>query len=320
MDPQNVQMKPKSSAKDVFLHLGAIVALFTVVSNLVNLLFTAIDKAYPQITAYATYSNSGSISFPVATLIIFFPIYGVLMWLIQGGYTTEPDKRQLGVRKWLTYVTLFIAGLILAGDLVYVLYEFIDGQELTAGFLLKALVLFIIIFGVFMYYISDIREKIGAMGQKVWFVTALVVVAFSIIWGFAVLGSPRTQQLIKYDEQKVSNLQQLNNAVQLYYQMRASLPDSLDQIQSDENVSNQQWVDPQTKQPYEYILVGQSAKAYQLCATFNEASQKDVLTYPVYSGSIDWTHPAGHYCFNEAIPVSEYPNVPATGPTTKAVQ
>ncbi len=149
----------KTSAKDFFLNLGAIVALYTMVVALLNLLFRVINVAFPQTLNTYGYFGSQSISFPVATLIIVFPIFVLLMWLLEKGYVAEPEKRHLAVKRWLSYITLFVAGIILSGDLVTVLYYFIDGQELTGGFLVKVLSVFVVTLMVFMYYISDIKEK-----------------------------------------------------------------------------------------------------------------------------------------------------------------
>ena len=82
MEPNNtISTTQKSNAKDFILNLGAIIALFTIVWNVINLLFTAINKAFPQIgTIHSYLIQSYSISFPVATLIIFFPIFVFLMW------------------------------------------------------------------------------------------------------------------------------------------------------------------------------------------------------------------------------------------------
>ncbi|MGH7250038.1 MAG: DUF5671 domain-containing protein, partial [Minisyncoccia bacterium] len=124
MEPQT-----KTSAKDFFINLGAIVALYTTVVSLVNLLFTVINTAYPQITSGYNYLSSQSISWPVATLIIFFPIFLLLMWLLGKDYKIHPEKQNSGIHKWLTYITLFIAGLTIAIDLITVLYYFLDGQE-----------------------------------------------------------------------------------------------------------------------------------------------------------------------------------------------
>jgi hypothetical protein len=311
MDPQ----KQKTSAKDFFLNLGAIVALYTTVVALLNLLFTVINAAFPQITQYY-YASSSSISFSTATLIIFFPIYILLSWLLEKSYDAEPEKKHLGVRRWLTYITLFVAGLTLAGDLVTVLYYFLDGQELTTGFLLKVLSVLVVAGLVFLYYISDVRKNLTTHEKRSWVVLSLLIILASIIWGFIVLGSPWTQQQIKYDQQKVSDLQNMNYLVQDFYQTQGSLPNSISDlgcVQSSNNPGT--CMDKQTNKPYEYVLIGQSAKAYQLCATFNKDSQTTGvgMNPNYYYGPINasWDHPAGHYCFSETIPVSQYKPVPA---------
>ena len=289
--------KPKSNAKDFFLNLGAIVALGTIVTNLINLLFTVINKAYPAITSY-NYYGSYSISWPVASLIIFFPIYILLMWLLEKSYAMEPDRRHVGIRKWLTYITLFLAGLSIAGDLVYVIYYFIDGQEMTMGFIMKALVVLVIALGVFFYYISDSMDKMNRMSRKVWTGVSVIIILISIAWGFSVLGSPRTQQLLKYDEQKVNDLMNVNNEVTNYYAQKGTLPSSLT------DMSTQYYTvvtDSQTGKPYEYEKTGNAA--YNLCAEFNNASQ-DATQPNIYARPIGyqtWTHPAGHYCFTQTI-------------------
>lgn len=301
------QTKSGSGAKDFFINLGAIVALYASVISLVNLLFTIINNLYPQINNGYNYNGSGSISWPVATLIIFFPIFILLMWLLEKQYMSEPEKKNGGVHKWLTYITLFISGLVLAADLITVIYFFLDGQELTVGFLLKVLVLFIIAGCVFMYYISDVRNKLTAKSRMIWRVTTAIIILGSIIWGFSVLGSPATQRALKYDEQKVNDLMNINQQIISYYQTHASIPGALNDLTVDNFYVP---VDQQSGQPYEYQLIGQSAKAYSLCADFNKESNymingKTSSIYP--SDPIgSWNHGAGHYCFSKAIDLSLY--------------
>src|SRR3989344_7649230 len=115
------QTQTKSSAKDFFINFGAIVALYVSVVSLINLLFTVINKSYPQVSGY-NYFGSESISWPVATLLIFFPIFIFLMWLLEKDYRINPEKQNGGIHRWLTYVTLFLAGLTMAIDLITVLY------------------------------------------------------------------------------------------------------------------------------------------------------------------------------------------------------
>ena len=237
------------------------------------------------------------------------------MWLTEKSYVVAPEKRHIGIRKWLTYITLFLAGLAIAGDLVTILYCFIDGQELTTGFLLKILAVFLVILIVFLYYISDVRNKITSSYLKIWFGISVVVVLGSIIFGFSVLGSPRTQQLLKYDQQKVNDLQSINYQVQNYYQVHGFIPGSIADL-SDSGDYYTAPIDSQNKTVYEYNLIGQSAKAYSLCAVFNKASptQKGLMTYPTYGNNNTWINPEGHYCFTETIPLSQYKNVPSTVP------
>jgi hypothetical protein len=309
-----METQTKTSAKDFFINLGAMVALYTTVVSLLNLLFTVINVAYPQITTYY-YGSSQSISMPVATLIIFFPIFILLMWLMERVYKVEPEKKHIGVRKWLTYITLFVAGLTLAGDLVTVLYYFIDGQELTTGFLLKVFAVFVVILVVFLYYISDIRNKLTPVSRKIWLGVSLLVILGSVVWGFAVLGSPRTQQLLKYDQQKVSDLQNMNNEIINYYQRKGSLPDSYTTDTIVDYIVQPK--DPQTSKLYKYNKTSETT--YNLCAEFNkDSNDKNVPLNPVYTypnnGVTTWLHPAGYYCFTETIPVSQYKNPPVVYP------
>jgi hypothetical protein len=301
--------KPKISVKDFFLNLGATIALYTVVISLINLLFTVINNAYPKITNAYYYAGTSSISWPVAVLVIFTPILILLMWLLEKQYMVEPERKDSGIHKWLTYLTLFIAGLVIAGDMIMVLYYFIDGQELDTAFLLKCLVLVIVTGALFGYYISDIRGKLNSRSRKIWRVVAILIVIVSIGWGFSVLGSPRTQRLIKYDAQKINDLQMLNSYVQSYYQMKGTMPESIADLSLVQysQIPN----DAQTGNSYEYKLIGQSAKAYELCAEFNKDTKDPktpVISYPY--GDVSWVHPAGHYCFKLAIPVNQYVKLP----------
>ncbi|MEQ1500117.1 MAG: DUF5671 domain-containing protein [Parcubacteria group bacterium] len=301
MNPQS-----KSNARDFFLNLGATISLYTVVGSLISLLFTIINNAYPQIVNGYTSVVSSSISWPVAILVIFFPIFILLMWIIGNDYVSEPEKRNSSIHKWLTYATLLIAGLVIAGDLITVLYYFIDGQELTTGFLLKVLVLLVVAVGVFTYYISDIRDRLTPFSRNVWRVVALVAVVGSIVWGFAILGSPATQKLYKYDDQKVNDLVMINSAVENYYSTKNTLPKDFAEIET-LNYGIRK-IDPQTQKQYTYTKTGNTT--YEVCAEFNKSTDtrngNNAVSYPYQDTT--WTHPAGAYCFQQKINPSLFPN------------
>ncbi len=313
MEPTN---KPKVSAKDLFLNLGAFVALYTVVISLINLLFTVINKAYPQITNnYYGYNSFSNISWPVSVIIIFFPILIVLMWLLEKQYVQDPERQRTGVHKWLSYITLFVSGLAFAGDLITVLYYFLNGEDLTVGFLLKVLVVLIISASLFAYYITDIRGRLTSSSRKVWRIVSAIIVIGSIVWGFSVLGSPRTQRLYKYDEAKINDLVNISSSIENYYyqSQKNALPNTL----SDLSTTNYAVVivDSQTQKPYEYTKTG--PMSYKVCADFNTDSKGEVSqgSRPVVVGldpyQSNWSHPMGNHCFERSVSPQYGKPVPA---------
>ena len=59
------------------------------------------------------------------------------------------------MRRWLTYVTLFVAACTLIGDLASRVYSLLGGE--LARFLLKVVVVGAIAGAIFWYYLSDLR-------------------------------------------------------------------------------------------------------------------------------------------------------------------
>ncbi len=298
------QTKPKISVKDFFLNIGATIALYTVVITLVTLLFTVINFAFPMVTN--SYMGSSSISWSVSILFVFTPVLILLMWLLEKQYMLEPERKDSGIHKWLTYLTLFLAGFAVAGDLVSVIYYFIDGQELSTAFLLKCAVLLVVAGSLFGYYLSDIRGRLQHKGRVVWRVVSVLIVVVSVIWAFSVLGSPRTQRLYKYDEAKVSDIMNIDNAVQSYFGNKGVLPKDFVELSTINYYVNK--IDSQNQKSYEYVVTGKNT--YELCADFNKSSSDQTNirdTYPY--GGPSWTHPVGRYCFSRDVSPSQFPGM-----------
>ena len=301
-------METRTSAKDFFLHLGAIAGLYATAIALVNLLFTIIDNAYPAVTEYNYYSSS-SISLPVATLIIIFPVFLLLSRLVYKTYELEPDKKQFGIRRWLTYITLFVAGIILTSDLVTVLYKFLDGQDLTTAFILKALAVFVLTSAIFKFYLDEIRDRISGGGRKMWTIGSTVAIAISIILGFSVIGSPMTQRLLRYDNQKISDLQNIQWQIINYWQRTGTLPKDLSTL-ADPISEFVVPKDPQTGESYEYKTT--SSNSFELCATFNKESRDVQTQFGEMFGvkgttNENWVYGIGKYCFPRTIDPKLYP-------------
>lgn len=306
------------TSKDFFLQLGAIITFYASAIALITLLFEVINFAYPKVTNYYQYYFP-SISFQVATLIVAFPIFIALSWFLQKNYAAEPALRESLVRRWLAYITLFIAGGVVAGDLVTLIYMFLDGQELTTGFLLKVLALLVIAGGVFFYYLREIRNQIGGRERNIWRAVAAVVVLASIVIGFMVVGSPAEQRARRYDNQRVQDLQNIQWQVVNYWQQKGRLPETLQEI-NDPLSGFSVPVDPQTKEPYEYFSEVDKAgmNYFRLCAEFNmESTGTNIYSMPTptimasdaYGRKINdnWTHGVGTECFDRTIDPELYP-------------
>ncbi|MEX1000312.1 MAG: DUF5671 domain-containing protein [Thermodesulfobacteriota bacterium] len=305
-------MKTQISAKHFFLHVGAIASFYASIIALILLLFRVINVAFPQMYT-SVYQGSSTISFQVATLIVAFPLFLFLSWLLQKSYSSDPSLKDASLRRWLAYITLFIAGAVMAGDLVTIIYMFLDGRELTSGFLLKVLVLLVIACGVFAYYLRDIRGVIEKKERNAWRAISSIFIISSIILGFVVVGSPATQRAIRYDQERLSDLQATQWQLINYWQQKGELPSELSML-NDAIGGFSVPSDPETDLPYTYIQT--SPTSFQLCAVFNLESPDAVgipslARMPYYEPGMmrmeAWDHPAGEHCFDRTIDPDLYP-------------
>ncbi len=145
------------NAKDTFLYLLSFSALGTWAIGLGTLLFTLLDLWLPEPGVLRRsgdpfYSISGSL----ASVIVAFPVYLVVMRFILRDLAARPEKYESGVRKWLTYIALFLASGIVIGDLTAFLAFFLRG-DLTVRFVLKVLAVLLIAGGIFWYYLAALK-------------------------------------------------------------------------------------------------------------------------------------------------------------------
>ncbi len=113
----------------------------------------------------------------------------------------------------------------------------------------------------------------------------------TVIGGFLLIGSPSHIRSLRYDQQRVSDLQSIQAEVVNYWQQKRALPESLDALNdqlSGFSVPSQ----PNAAGAYEYRAMG--AAGFELCATFEAPSEGSTRTYLDYP-SIDqnFNHGAG---------------------------
>lgn len=306
------QQKPRTTPKDFFLYAGVMVLLYGSIISLINLLFAYINYSFPDQLNYYYDPFSGTIRWAMAFLIILFPAFLVGTWFINKDLRIHPEKDSIGIRKWLTFLALFIAGAGILVDLSFLVYTFLGG-EITTRFILKVLAILVIAGYALSYYLLDLRGRIREnkkLGQIFGGVAALLVLA-SLVSGFFIVGSPSTQRDLRFDQQRIGDLQNIQWQIVNYWQTKRALPQSLDDL-NDSLSGFSSPVDPETGEAYKYVR--KEGLSFELCGTFKLENNEESLdgyrskTPAVISGVEDsWAHEAGEYCFERVIDPDRYP-------------
>ncbi len=292
---------------------GAMIALYWSVVAFVFLLFGYIDYAFPNALSYYVDPYSSGMPYEMASVVVLFPVFLVLMWLIRRDIAHDRSRAEVWVRRWALILTLFIAGLSLVVDIVTLLTAFFRGEELTAAFLLKILVVLLVAAMAFMHFIADYWgywRQYPERNRSILIAVAILALV-SIVSGFFIVGTPWQARLRRFDEQKVNDLQSIQSQVVSYWQAKRALPPSLDALNSALQGFSVP-ADPQSGAPYEYKIA--TPLSFELCATFNAQSnplQGTRALSPMNAGSgmfaDTWYHDSGRTCFDRTIDPDLYP-------------
>lgn len=129
--------RPYVSAREAFLYGLMFLALAMTTWHINALGFALIDIWVPSIetpdAAYSAYAVRWSIS----TLAVFLPVFLFLGARAAQAARADEGRRRSVVRKWFAFVTLFLAALAFAGDLIFAINALLNG-EMTLRFAAKA--------------------------------------------------------------------------------------------------------------------------------------------------------------------------------------
>jgi Domain of unknown function (DUF5671) len=145
------------SAREAFLYLVLFTTLYLSAYHLGELLFELINRSFPDVAMPFENGRIENVRWSVATIIIAFPVFLLLSAKIGRELRQQSIKRQSAVRRWLTYLTLFVAAVVLIIDLITLVDKLLGG-EITTRFVLKALVAGVIAGVIFGYYLLDLRR------------------------------------------------------------------------------------------------------------------------------------------------------------------
>jgi hypothetical protein len=154
-------------ARQAFVYLLTFSLLHVAAVALVTLYFTYINRLFPdpawESSPFTEIVELTTIRMALAAAIIAFPLYLALSILLARDIGRNPDHARSPIRRWLTYLTLFIAAATITSDAVTLLYFFLDGQ-LSMRVLLKGVILMLLGCLVLAYYGLGLRE-VGAVRE-----------------------------------------------------------------------------------------------------------------------------------------------------------
>ncbi len=302
-------MQTKTTAKDFFLYLGVIIGLYVSAVSFLMLMFQIIDKLFPLAGEYAGNLDS-AIRGSLAALIIFFPTFIYISFIANKDLETNPEKKDIWVRRWMIFLTLFVAGLTIAIDLTTLIYRFLGAEDLTTRFFLKVFFVLAVAITVFRSTMYDLKRQTFEYTKIMktrGIIVALVVVA-AIVYGIVIIGSPASQRAKMMDDQRVNDLSNIQNQiVYSQWENKGEVPATLEALK-DPISGFTIPTDPETKQSYEYKMI--SKNSFELCATFKTVvSTTTDTTKPVmypYTNE-NWQHGAERTCFTRVIDEKLYP-------------
>ncbi|MFA6076544.1 MAG: DUF5671 domain-containing protein [Candidatus Paceibacterota bacterium] len=337
METQTNIIKSRFNIGFFFLSLGVLVSLITSVVSFLNLVFETLNKRFPDVLnsnyqyGYSTYEYE-SIRMALATLIIFFPVFIIISY-----FWKKFKKAGIGnideiVRKWVIYIILFLSSLIIVGDLVTLVRYFISG-EITYRFILKVITVLVVAGLVGFYYVFLLREKEGSQSKTdmIFGVVGIILVVASISYSFVIIGSPMKQRLLRLDDRRVNDLQNIQYQVINFWQQKEKLPVDLKELANPLSGYSLP-VEPEFEKGKKYEYTVKGPLTFELCATFalpipkgwREYSGGGVTpmiaydkgisntSYPYPGAGINesWDHQEGRTCFSRTIDKDIYPPYP----------
>lgn len=334
----------KTKAVDIFVYLGIGITLVMSVTNILQIVFTAIDRKFTDVLGTGAYIDiySSDVRMAIASLIVMYPIYLALSWYTAKDIAKFLYKRDLTIRKVVIYTTLFVTAGTLIGTLISIIYTYLGG-DLTARFAWKAVAVAVVAIAVGWYYLYSVRRdySLKTSVPVIASIVATILVIGSIVWSVSIIGTPSEMRAKRIDSQRLSDLSSLQQQIFSHFQTTDKLPLTIAEL----NNAFAGYVvptDPITKESYVYKVVQQpvvknnyttnqkeliTPAIFELCANFDITRDNNGevrggkspgpispidLSYSIsnYYYESDqspfWNHGTGRVCFKRIISSSMY--------------
>jgi MFS family permease len=143
-----------------FLYILFFISLYVLATSIGGIFHTWVDKALPtpndSFTSYFI-DNATLIQGYLAAIIVSYPVLIALAILLKKQLIKQPMVKNLRSRKILIYITLVGTFLIMLGEVISTIYDFLSGS--VTGNVIGHLFVTVLIAGsIFGYYISEVKH------------------------------------------------------------------------------------------------------------------------------------------------------------------
>ena len=315
MDSPNTANKAYG-AKLLFWYLRAFFAMGLCASATVTIWYQFVNKWFPlQILPFGGVNRPYSdwaVIWGISTLLIVGPLLFVVAAMLREAIKRNEVELHRGVRQWVSYVFLFIVVTVIVSDLVTAVYYVVNGDYSTR-FFLKVFIVLTISGSLFSYLWLDIRSEDGLAGSALprkMGIASAVVMLTSLIGGFTVIDSPWLARAKAFDNQRASDIWQLQGGVQNYFNRYLRAPESLEELREEGMIRIYALQDPGTGEPYEFRVVDEQNPptrprpiTYEICAIFttDNRDEEQESYRPRGPFGSSFLHGAERTCFEQSI-------------------
>lgn len=286
-------LQHNNPAKDFFLYLTLFFSLAFVAFGEGSILFQLVNKFINDpIEKVTSPFHQGAVKFGIASLIIAGPIFFVVSRIIFRRVLEKKTPLNSSVRKWLTYIVIFLTSATIIVGLIALIMRFLNGDA-PQGFLAKMLVILMISGSILGYYFWNMlranNDKNKIRKKRMIAYSCAGVMALTLIFAFFVIDSPSVSKQKRTDRQSILNIQNADLAIRGYYSQSSRLPNSLAELEKTEFY-------PKIQNGFGKVTyVVQGGDSYKLCANFVRSNKLDE---EVVISADSWKHDAGRVCFD----------------------
>jgi hypothetical protein len=248
----------------------------------------------------------GEIRWATASIVAAFPVFLFMQHIIRREMETDPGLGISPIRRWLTYLTLFVAVGVLLTDFIFLVLRLLEG-DLTSRFLLKVVITGSLSGGVILHYLKELRlgesekQPIPSFLSPARLKGLLIgLIGISVAGAIYVSGGPVKARYLAQDQQRVKDLRSIYYDVDRFYQSEGRLPTELGELDKSPATFIDNKKDLITGKPYGYAVIDGNtillSTYFHLPSPKRESSQGSRSYYQAIDDSF-WNHGAGTHRF-----------------------